>query len=70
MPSDDVHTRFRKDTNQYPKEVPKYRGSKRHSPDVYNLMNDLTRGYCIKEKTVESDRRLAENMAIGIFQAL
>ncbi|KAL3910329.1 MAG: hypothetical protein SGARI_002176, partial [Bacillariaceae sp.] len=44
-------------------------GSKGHSPDVYNLMNDLIRDHCIKEKVVESDPRLAEEMARSVFQA-
>ena len=44
-------------------------GSKRHSADVYEIMKDLIVDHCIKERVVESDPLLAEEMARAVFRA-
>lgn len=44
-------------------------GSKRHSPDVYNLMKDLIKEHIIDGKIADDDPILAVTMATAVFNA-
>ena len=44
-------------------------GAKDHAPEVYRLMRDLIVTHCIEENMIETNPRLAEEMARAVFRA-
>jgi hypothetical protein len=65
-----MYTRVEKKMNGVAqKKYQTHYGSKRHSPDVYNLMKDLIKEHIIDGKIADDDPILAVTMATAVFNA-